>query len=189
MEKRWCILTDKLPLTVRIGDQDYPIDTRTSTALNCIRKLREDIPEEAKAIYVLARMGLSGSVEAFAAIVDFLAGPPADDDKQHVPGPPSFDYFQDAKLISAAFQQAYGLGLDEITSMHWWRFLSLLEGIPGDTRFMEIIGVRTMEINPKDSAETKAKKRKAKLAVALKDTRTEAEKQRDVQRQLNNLGL
>ena len=189
MDKRWCILTDKLPLTVRIGDRDYPIDTRTSTALNCIRKLREDIAEEVKAIYVLNRMNLAGSVEAFAAIVEFLAGPPADDDKPSKPGPPSFDYFQDAKLISAAFQQAYGLGLDEITSMHWWRFLSLLEGLPGDTRFMEIVGVRTMEVDPKDSAEAKAKKRKAKLAVALKDTRTEAEIKRDVQRQLNSLGL
>jgi hypothetical protein len=92
-------------------------------------------------------------------------------------------------LISAAFQQAYGIGLDEITSMHWWRFLGLLEGLPADTRFMEVVSIRTMDINPKDSAEEKRRKRAAKRSVALKDTRTEEQKKRDVQDGFNSLGL
>lgn len=188
MEKRWCILTDKLPLTVRIGDQDYPIDTRTSTALNCIRKLREDIPEEAKLSYLLRRLGLPNTLDALDTALGYLAGPPAEE-KEPKRGKPDFDYFQDAELISAAFQQAYGLGLDELTQMHWWRFLSLLGGLPSSTRFMEVVGIRTMEIDPKESAESKAKKRKAKKAVALKDTRSAEEKKRDAQAGFNSLGL
>lgn len=180
----WSILTDRLPYSVRIGDQDAPIDTRTSTALNCIRKLREDLPEEAKAVYVIKRMGVG--MEGFAAVVEYLAGPPSVE-RERSPGLPSFDYIQDANLLHAAFQQAYGLSLDEITSMHWWRFLSLLEGLPGNTRFMEVIGIRTMEIDAKDSAEAKARKRKAKRSVALKDLRTEEQKQADVQAQINSI--
>jgi len=52
-----------------------------------------------------------------------------------------------------------------------------------------VVSIRTMEIDPKDSAETKARKRRAKRAVALKDTRTEEEKKRDIQNAFNNLGL
>ena len=46
-----------------------------------------------------------------------------------------------------------------------------------------------MEIDPKESAESKAKKRKAKKAVALKDTRSAEEKKRDAQAGFNSLGL
>jgi hypothetical protein len=190
MERRWCILTDALPTTLKIGGQDVPIDTRTSTALNCIRKMREDIPEEAKLIYLTSRLGLPRTAEAVAKAIEYLAGPPADEEKATAPGPPAFDYFQDADLIYAAFQQAYAMaGYCEITTMHWWRFLALLKGLPSDTRFMEVVSIRTMEIDPKDSAETKARKRRAKRAVALKDTRTEEEKKRDIQNAFNNLGL
>lgn len=189
MERRWCLLTDALPQKLSVGGQDFPIDTRTSTALNCIRKLREDIPEELKFGYLTLRLGLPSTAESVVIALDYLAGPPTDDEKPSKPGPPSFDYFQDAELIHAAFQQAYGYGLDELTNLHWWRFLSLMEGLPASTRFMEVVSIRTMEIDPKDSAETKAHKRRAKRAVALKDTRTEDEKKRDVQIGFNNLGL
>lgn len=187
MEKRWCILTDRLPTELVGKGESFPLDTRTSTALNCLRKLREDIPPELKVGYIFKRLGLP-EADLFSEIMDYLAGPPSDDARESK-GPPSFDYFQDSELILAAFQQAYGLDLNAVTNLHWWHFLSLLGGLPSDTRFMEVVNIRTMEIDPKESAESKAKKLKAKKAVALKDTRTEAEKQRDVQRQLNNLGL
>ena len=188
MERRWCLLTDALPQALSVGGETFPIDTRTSTALNCIRKMREDVPEEAKRVYLLSRLGLPPDLEALEVAYDYLGGPPQyNDDRQPFAGPPAFDYFQDAALIHAAFQQAYGLSIDEITSMHWWSFLSLLEGLPANTRFMEVVGIRTMEIGPKDSAEEKARKRRAKKAVALKDTRTDEEKKRDSQRQINSL--
>ncbi len=188
MERRWCILTDALPHELIVGEERFPIDVRTSTALNCLRKLREDIPEEAKLSYLLRRLGLPNTLDALDTALGYLAGPPAEE-KEPRRGKPDFDYFQDAELISAAFQQAYGIGLNELTQMHWWRFLSLLGGLPSSTRFMEVISIRTMEINPKDSAEEKARKRRMKKAVALKDTRTEEEIKRDVQNGFNNLGL
>ena len=40
MDKRWCILTDALPHELTVGKERFPIDVRTSTALNCLRKLR-----------------------------------------------------------------------------------------------------------------------------------------------------
>ena len=157
----FCILTDKLPTTVSVGGEQYTIDTRTSTALNCIRKLRQDIPEEFKQMYVVKRLGLPS--HGIAGAFEFLSGP----NKPKGKGKASYDYFQDSSLIYGAFQQSYGLDLDEVTTMHWWRFLALLESIPASTRFMEVIGIRTMEIDPKDSPEVRTKKMRAKAAVAL----------------------
>lgn len=55
---RWSILTDRLPVTVKIGEEEHELDVRTSTALNCLRKLREDIPDGVKSLYVTRRLGL-----------------------------------------------------------------------------------------------------------------------------------
>lgn len=184
----WSILTDQLPVKLQYNGVDHEIDTRTSTALNCIRKMRGDVPQELATTYVLSRLGLPVEIGALVVAVDYLAGPKAVEKKQGSSAP-TFDYFQDSALIYSAFQQSYGLSLTDITTMHWWAFLSLLEGIPASTRLMEVINIRTMEIDPKDSAELKAKKRRAKASVALIDTRTEAEKKRDVQNQINSLGL
>jgi hypothetical protein len=159
---RWSILTDRLPTMVTIGEEDYELDTRTSTALNCLRKLREDIPDGVKSLYVTRRLGLPP--DALDKAVWFLEGP----NKPTGKGEASFDYFQDANVIYGAFQQAYGLGLEEVINLHWWAFLALLEAIPSGTRFMDIVGIRTMEIYPDDSAEVRRRKLRAKASVALK---------------------
>ncbi len=182
------MLTDALPQKLTVDGEDHPIDVRTSTALNCIRKMREDIPEELVISYVCSRLGLPVSMDGLTTAYDYLVGPPREEGPK-TSDKPIFDYFQDSALILAAFQQAYGIGLDELTQMHWWRFMSLLEGLPASTRLMEVVSIRTMEINPKDSAEEKARKRRMKKAVALKDTRTTEEKKRDAQIGFNNLGL
>lgn len=164
---RWAILTDKLPTTITVGKVSFELDVRTSTALNCIRKLKEDIAYEIKVMYITSRLGLA--TDFFDEAIEFLTGPSQAKGK----GSPSFDYFQDANLIYSAFQQAYGLSLDEVTNMHWWRFLALLEGLPAGTRFMDVISIRTMEIDPKESPEVKLRKLKAKNSVALKSSKME----------------
>ncbi len=159
---RWSILTDRLPVTVKIGEEEHELDVRTSTALNCLRKLREDIPDGVKSLYVTRRLGLPP--DALDKAVWFLEGP----NKPTGKGEASFDYFQDANVIYGAFQQAYGLGLEEVTNLHWWAFLALLEAIPSGTRFMDIVGIRTMEIGPKEDPEVRRRKLRAKASVALK---------------------
>lgn len=159
---RWSILTDRLPVTVKIGEEEHELDVRTSTALNCLRKLREDIPDGVKSLYVTRRLGLPP--DALDKAIWFLEGP----NKPTGKGEASFDYFQDANVIYGAFQQAYGLTLEEVTNLHWWAFLALLEAIPSGTRFMDIVGIRTMEIYPDDSADVRRRKLRAKASVALK---------------------
>ena len=56
-----------------------------------------------------------------------------------------FDFVQDAELIYAAFMQAYRIDLID-TPLHWWKFGALLSGLPSNTRFSEVVQIRTMEI-------------------------------------------
>jgi hypothetical protein len=186
----WCILTDALPGTIKVEGEQKAIDTRTSTAIDCIGKLASSEDEFIKMKYVCSRLLVPLSVAWFSAAIDYLKGP-EEQDQEKPTGPKErvFDYIQDAGLILSAFQQAYGLSYQQLVTMHWWHFLELFKGLPQNTRLMEVIRTRSLEIDPKDSPEVKKKKRAAKRSVALKDTRTEEQKKQDVQNGFNSLGL
>ena len=61
--------------------------------------------------------------------------------------PLAFDYIIDGPLIAAAFQSAYQIDLtDPGTTIHWWRFQALLQGLPDECRFCRVIGWRTADL-------------------------------------------
>lgn len=55
------------------------------------------------------------------------------------------DYAQDADLIRAAFQQAYGIDLYK-EKLHWNRFSCLLACIPEGTRYSDVLSIRARPI-------------------------------------------
>ena len=60
----------------------------------------------------------------------------------------------DSDVIAAGFQQKYGIDLtDPATTMHWWRFMALLEGLCGPDF------ARRVEIRTKDLSGMQAKER------------------------------
>ena len=52
------------------------------------------------------------------------------------------DIEQDWNYICAGFQQAYGIDLYNDKSMHILQWQALLQGLPKDTKLMDIIGIR-----------------------------------------------
>lgn len=92
----------------------------------------------------------------------------------------SMDFIQDGQLIYAAFMQAYGIDLvAEQGRMHWWKFSALLRGLPSNTRFMEVVQIRTkpMPAPTKHNAEERAQLARLKAEFALKLTAEEREQQ------------
>lgn len=62
-------------------------------------------------------------------------------------GPRVFDFGQDGALIYAAFWQAYGVDLQAMRGkLHWFAFLALLEALPEDTRFSQIVDIRSRPV-------------------------------------------
>lgn len=59
----------------------------------------------------------------------------------------AFDWLFDADLIFASFRQAYGIDLrEERGRMHWWKFYSLLQGLPNGTKLREVMEIRQREL-------------------------------------------
>lgn len=74
----------------------------------------------------------------FRGLVDERQGP----DKERL-----LDFKQDAKYIYASFWQAYGIDLvEQQGKLSWQKFMALFEGLPADTKIMEVISIRARPV-------------------------------------------
>ena len=82
------------------------------------------------------------------------------------------DIEQDWPYICAGFQQAYGIDLYQNKTMHILQWQALLQGLPKDTKLMDIIGIRAMKVPTpnKHNAEQVAEITRLKALYALKKT-------------------
>lgn len=96
------------------------------------------------------------------------------------------DYVQDADLIRAAFKQVYGIDLYR-DKLHWFEFTAYISGIPGGTRYSDILSIRARpmpEANPYNEEERKwLAQAKAEYAVH----KTEKEEQMEYKKGLEAL--
>ena len=90
-----------------------------------------------------------------------------------------YSYEYDANLIYSAFLSQYGLDLNEVDYLHWWKFKSLFEGLNDDNRICEIMGYRAIDLSKIKDKDQKDHYKKLKNKFALPDNRSEEEKEQD----------
>lgn len=90
-----------------------------------------------------------------------------------------YSYEEDANYIYSAFLSQYGIDLNEIEYLHWWKFKSLFEGLNEENQICKIMGYRSIDLNKIKDKDERKKWRKIKQQWALKDDRTEEEKEND----------
>ena len=79
-----------------------------------------------------------------------------------------FSLKYDAEYIYSSFLQAYGIDLiDAQNSLHWKKFNALLNGLPSDTKFSEVLKIRSYKPQKGDSKQYKESMRKLKKEYAL----------------------
>ena len=89
----------------------------------------------------------------------------------------SFEY--DAKYIYSAFLDQYGIDLNEIDQLHWFKFKSLFEGLKSDNKICEIMSYRAIDLSKIKDKEEKKKYKQLQRQWALPDNRTIEEKEQD----------
>lgn len=87
----------------------------------------------------------------------------------------SFEYDDD--YIYSAFLTQYGVDLQDIKHLHWWKFKAMFKSLNEDNRISKIMGYRAMKITNEMSDNEKKHYREMKKVYALPDLRTESEKE------------
>lgn len=80
-----------------------------------------------------------------------------------------FDWDWDSSRVIADFMREYNIDLtDDEQDMHWWRFMSLFNGLSDTSATMEAISIRAADIDAKGmSAEQKKHLRERKASLLL----------------------
>ena len=90
-----------------------------------------------------------------------------------------YSYEYDAEYIFSAFLDQYGVDLNEIDYLHWWKFKAMFKSLKNDNKIVEIMGYRAVDISKIKNKDEQNKYKKLQIEYALPDNRTEAEKERD----------
>ena len=90
-----------------------------------------------------------------------------------------YSYEYDAKYIYSAFLSQYGLDLNEVDNLHWFKFKALFEGLNEENKICEIMSYRSIDLNKIKDKEERKKYRRLQRQWALPDNRSVEEKEKD----------
>lgn len=134
-------LYEQLPNHIKFGGRKIRLNLDFRNVLRMIDILvQDDLTDEARewlAMRCVCRHPVRGMLPA---VKKLLFPGKVDKNKERI-----MDFAQDADLIRAAFQQAYGIDLFR-EKMHWFRFSCLLACIPEGTRYSDVLGIRAKPI-------------------------------------------
>ena len=98
-----------------------------------------------------------------------------------------YDYEYDANLIYSAFLAQYGIDLQDIEHLHWWKFRAMFISLR-DSLFVDVMHCRAIKINKDMSKEQKAYYQRMKNLYRLPDGKnvTESRKEKELIAALQN---
>lgn len=90
-----------------------------------------------------------------------------------------YSYEFDNELIYSAFKDQYGLDLQDIAYLHWWKFKAMFDALKNDNKIVEIMGYRAVNLSKIKDKEMRKHYKKMQKLYALPDMRSEEEKEND----------
>ena len=90
-----------------------------------------------------------------------------------------YSYEFDDEYIYSSFLEYYGIDLNSIKYLHWWKFKALFNGLGEKTKIVEVMSYRNMNVERIKDKEMKKHYIKMQQIYALPDMRSEEEKEAD----------
>ena len=165
-------LQESLPSEITVGRRRYKADFDFRNVLRMMEILQDDsLTDEARDTLAARCIVKHPGKGVLAEIKKTIWGGEHKKAETHK-RVTSFE--QDAGMIRAAFWQAYGIDL-YTAKLHWFQFWELLQGLPEDTQYMNVVSIRArpMPSPTKYNREEREWLRKAKQQHALQTTEKE----------------
>lgn len=154
------LLTEVAPRSIKIEGQLYEID---ADFRNCIKfeqlMFDPDVPDNARgglALNLFYPVIPQNITEAFQKVLWFYAAE-QNEKKQHGASRQKriYSFEADADYIFAAFLGDYGIDLNDINFLHWWKFRALFFGLKPDNLICKIMEYRATDISKMKGEERK----------------------------------
>ena len=154
------LITEVAPLSIEIGGVDYAID---ADFRNCIRfeQLMFDPALNDDTRWALALNLFFPNIpqDIQAALQKILWLYAADQEEKKTSGSGRqkriYSFEHDSEYIFAAFYSDYGIDLNEIEFLHWWKFRALFAGLKPDNLICKIMEYRGADLSKLKGEEKK----------------------------------
>lgn len=188
------ILVDLVPTTVNIYNKEYEInsDFRTSILFELLMQ-DNSVGEEEKILFALQLyypVVPKNTNEAVEQILWFYrCGKNISKSKGSGKGKSvtqiySFDYDDD--YIYSAFLDQYGVDLQDIDYLHWWKFKAMFKALKDDNEIVKIMGYRSTDLSKIKDKEQKAYYKKMKELYKIPISKDEEDKLKEIEEALLN---
>lgn len=192
------ILIDKLPTSVTIDNIDYNINSgfRESILFELLMQDNE-ISEEDKIIhalelyYPICPPNINEAIEQilwFYRCSKDIIGTKGTGKGRSSANIYSFEYDDD--YIYAAFLDQYGIDLQDIRYLHWWKFKAMFKALKEDNEIVKIMRYRAMDLSKIKDKEERAyyKNMKELYKIPTNISKNEQEKFKEINKLLQNGG-
>lgn len=175
------LLIDRSPVSVEISGRKWKInaDFRTSILFEMLQ-MDWSVPDDLKLIRALelyypdVPTDIPSAVEKMIWFYRCGKNP-----RQNIGGGGRlvkiYDYEQDDSYIYAAFLADYGIDLESISFLHWWKFKALFDSLRSENTFCKIMEFRAADTS-RMKGEQKTFYQKMKRMYALRRPKEEQDK-------------
>lgn len=181
------ILIDLVPDSVDIGGEEVKINSDFRTSILFELLIQDESVLEEERLYLALKLYYENIPED-ADIEQYInkmlwfyrGGKTEEELKSKGKGSKSnriYDYDIDAEYIYSAFMEQYGIDLQDIEYLHWWKFKALFTSLNENTQMAKIMQYRNIDLNKIDNKEEKERYRKLKKIYELPKYTTEEEKE------------
>jgi len=178
------ILVDELPEAVEVSGNLLPIETNFRTYILVELLFNDRDATEAEKVYGALNL-IYGHVpqnvpEAVSAMLWFWRGGKPEPRRGKRASAARikriYDYGQDDGYIYAAFLDQYGIDLNDVEYMHWFKFRALFHALKEDTEIVKIMGYRSLDIGKIKDKEQRMKMAQLKARYQIEENLSEEEK-------------
>ena len=184
----------RYPQAIEVDGRRFPINTSYQTAIRCYEIVQDEAVTDAErgAIVMLLLLGdipqdlsVDGMKRLQELLVKYLQGGKEPEqiremDEILTEREPDMDYTYDMGLIIASFISDYKIDLSEPENetMHWWKFIDLLNGLSPKSALNRVREIRNKDLGDyKDNPKAMEELIQAKRLVALPEKITESEQE------------
>lgn len=169
-------LYEKFPEGVWVGGKYHEIETDFREWIRFSELIEDDdVPEQVKCELMLQwyRDIPENLGEALIALGKFLSAdelyPDSSNRSQKSRNrQPVFSFQEDAGCIYSAFVECYGIDLQKISYMHWWKFRVLLDGLPENTEIKQRMIYRSVDLSEIKDRDERKRIKKIQKEIAIR---------------------
>lgn len=173
------MLSSKYPEYIETKKRRYKLNTDFRVAVRCFEVINDtsidDYERNIAITYLLTNeIPFDDLEDVNKLLIKYLQCGESNEQEQ---GTRDMDLLHDEKYIEASFMSDYHMDLSQVEYLHWWQFITLIQGLTNDCILNRVREIRTMDIKDfKGKARTKIVKAKEQLALPpLKNRLTQEE--------------